>query len=124
MKACAQPGCPRLVRRGRCPDHLQGGWDRRPRAARGYGSAWDVLRLLILKRDAWICQAQYAGCTRVAREVDHIKSRARGGSDHAENLRAICSSCHKQKTLREGRNKRLNHSGITNTNGSTIVDLV
>jgi 5-methylcytosine-specific restriction protein A len=31
-------------------------------------------------------------------ELDHIKSRARGGTDDPENLRLVCHTCHVKKT--------------------------
>lgn len=39
-----------------------------------------------------------AGCRTVATEVDHI---ARGDNHDPSNLRAVCSVCHRKKTLAE-----------------------
>ena len=41
--------------------------------------------------------AQLHGCTVIANEVDHVVPVFEGGNDELENLRAICSSCHKKK---------------------------
>ncbi|AKG94512.1 hypothetical protein Shpa_1 [Paracoccus phage Shpa] len=85
------------------------GWsDKGSRHARGYGSRWDKLRLVILKRDGYLCQAcKLEGRTTPAREVDHITPKAKGGTDEHSNLQALCSPCHKIKTARdEGRRVR------------------
>ena len=59
-------------------------------SARGYGSAWQRVRLLVLERDEYVCQL----CGRDgANSVDHIQAKARGGSDSPDNLRAAHSSC-------------------------------
>jgi 5-methylcytosine-specific restriction enzyme A len=75
-------------------------WSKESRQARGYGAAWDRLRLRILKRDHYLCQP----CLRVNRvthatEVDHIKPKAKGGTNDAPNLQAICAPCHEAKTI-------------------------
>ena len=110
--------CRTLVRDGttRCAAHKvrQGSFAdsrRGSRHARGYGSAWDKLRLEILQRDCGLCRVcRAAGLTREGTNVDHIVSkgewmRRRGtldGVDHPSNLRCICTDCHKAKTAREG----------------------
>lgn len=69
---------------------------------RGYGSAWKKLRLLVLARDEWLCQACKAkGRTTPANHCDHIVSKAKGGTDDMSNLRALCAGCHRDKTIRE-----------------------
>lgn len=71
-------------------------------SARGYGGAWQKLRREILERDRGLCQpCQRAGRLTLAREVDHIRNKAAGGSDAPENLQAICRPCHAAKTRRE-----------------------
>lgn len=77
-------------------------WPTTSRHARGYGSAWSKLRLRVLERDSHLCQP----CLRKQRvtpatEVDHIKPKAKGGTDDPGNLEAICSPCHKSKTAIE-----------------------
>lgn len=82
-----------------------GGWRGQTgsRHERGYGSAWDKLRLTILTRDKHLCQPCMAeGRITPARMVDHIKAKAEGGTDDPNNLRAICPSCHADKTTQEG----------------------
>lgn len=72
------------------------------RHARGYGSAWVKLRLRILTRDRYLCQACLSkGRPAPATEVDHIIPKAIGGTDDDGNLSAICHACHVDKTVRD-----------------------
>lgn len=75
------------------------------RHERGYGAAWVKLRDRILKRDGYLCQA----CLRNGRPtplgvkpydhaVDHIKPKAKGGTDDHDNLESLCAPCHDAKT--------------------------
>jgi 5-methylcytosine-specific restriction endonuclease McrA len=43
----------------------------------------------VLARDRYVCQL----CGAPATEVDHVVRVADGGSDHPDNLRAICGRC-------------------------------
>ena len=84
--------------------------------ARGYGSAWQRLRLIVLARDNGLCQCpecKSSGRIRKAREVDHIVSKAKAAQlgwtqrqvDSLDNLRSVHSECHKRITMRDqGRN--------------------
>jgi 5-methylcytosine-specific restriction enzyme A len=76
------------------------GWHRTSRHARGYGTAWDKLRLQILKRDSYRCRG---GALRIApaHEVDHIVPRAKGGTDDPANLRSVNRDCHKRLTAEQ-----------------------
>jgi 5-methylcytosine-specific restriction endonuclease McrA len=77
-------------------------WSTESRHARGYGSAWVKIRLLILKRDRYLCQPCYrANRLTQATQVDHINPKAKGGTDDSDNLEAICTHCHAVKTERE-----------------------
>ncbi|RLI55242.1 MAG: hypothetical protein DRP09_10530 [Candidatus Thorarchaeota archaeon] len=55
-----------------------------------YPRSWPLLRQFVLKRDHWKCRV----CGRPGNQVDHIKPKSRGGSDHPNNLRCLCLSCH------------------------------
>ena len=59
---------------------------------------WDRLRLSVLRRDKFRCQIGSSGCSTVATEVDHI---LRGDNHSPSNLRAVCHSCHRKKTVAE-----------------------
>lgn len=72
------------------------------RHERGYGHAWDKLRKIAMQRDCWLCQpCLKAGKATPATECDHINPKANGGTDDIENLQAICSACHADKTQQE-----------------------
>jgi 5-methylcytosine-specific restriction enzyme A len=62
---------------------------------RGYGRQWRKLRARILERDPI--------CTKCGKEpsntVDHILTKARGGTDAEDNLRGMCRRCHSKKTV-------------------------
>ena len=82
-------------------------WSKESRHVRGYGSAWDKLREVIIKRDFGLCQQ----CKREGRlnpyrkgqgfAVDHIIPKAQGGTDEPSNVELKCESCHSAKTERE-----------------------
>lgn len=98
---------PQLTALGSALPTLGGNWAdsrRGSRHARGYGSAWDRLRLQILMRDNHLCQCEECramGRVRPATEVDHIVNKAQGGTDDPSNLQAINTECHKAKSARE-----------------------
>ncbi|RLK45958.1 HNH endonuclease [Cupriavidus plantarum] len=108
---CRQPGCGAATAKpGYCSKHAKsgGGWqpdrERGSRHERGYDAEWERTRKRILARAKGLCEC--ADCKaldriRVAREVDHIVSKANGGSDDDDNLQAINVDCHKAKTQRE-----------------------
>jgi len=89
------------------------GWSTVSRHKRGYGSEWDKLRKLVLKRDNGLCQCKecQGGKLRVllANEVHHVVSKdqasKRGWSqqqtDDMSNLISINSECHKRETMAE-----------------------
>lgn len=69
--------------------------DKGSRHSRGYGSAWDRTRKLVLKRDSYLCQeCMRQGRYTAAREVHHIRAKAHGGTDEMGNLISICRDCH------------------------------
>lgn len=87
-------------------------WSKLSRHVRGYGTAWDKLRVRILERDAGLCQP----CLRATPErihggthVDHIISKAKAKRmkwtdeqiDAESNLQCINAECHKAKSAAE-----------------------
>ncbi len=110
-KACRQPYCSSTTtdKSGYCDKHrkVQSGWgrwqrDRGNRHQRGYGTAWDKLRAEILKRDNHLCQEHLRrGIPKQGRHVDHIISKANGGTDDPSNLQTLCKPCHEAKTSTE-----------------------
>lgn len=82
-------------------------WSKESRQSRGYGAAWDKIRLRILKRDCGICQqCKREGRIAIGNQVDHIISKAKALTlgwgqaqiDGDTNLQCICDPCHKLKT--------------------------
>lgn len=106
-KPCTQ--CATLVADGtsRCAAHkvVAGTFAdsrRGTRQQRGYGAAWDRLRVGIMRRDRGLCQECYSqGRMRVGNDVDHTVPKAKGGTDDPANLRLLCRACHKAKTAAE-----------------------
>lgn len=110
LRPCRGPACPNHTRNGYCPS-CRAARERRYEASRGtaaergYGRAWQRLRLEILARDAYLCQE----CRRNGHlhpvgksgHVDHIVPKARGGTDSPANLETLCRRCHSRKTARE-----------------------
>lgn len=121
---CRFRGCAALVRTpGYCDRHASEsvGWrpdrERGSRHERGYGTDWDRLRVLILKRDHYLCQCDE--CKRTGRvlpaaEVDHIIPKTEGGSNDPINL--ICDQRGLPQT-QDSQGKRLGAG-----QGEAIVD--
>ena len=114
---CNYPGCATLVSSGvgRCDKHKYHSkdkcriWqrqDQRSSSARGYGQKWRKIRDQVLRRDV-LCQVCLSnGLTVEGIAVDHIIPKCEGGLDVLENLQAICTECHKQKTALEAARAR------------------
>ena len=74
----------------------------KPAHERGYDHRWRKLRARIMARDRGLCVAcKEAGRLTAADEVDHIVPKARGGTDHPDQLQSLCRECHQSKTIRE-----------------------
>lgn len=107
-RPCTYLGCRALSRdgSGRCPDHPREAWAKpgpeQSTTERGYGWAWQQLRLRILERDNYLCQAcKKEGRLIPAKDVDHIQRKEDGGTDDETNLQSLCRPCHKAKTQEE-----------------------
>lgn len=110
-RPCSKAGCGKLTRdkSGRCELHpkpatnWQEHQDRHGnRHERGYGTAWERLRRVILHRDQHLCQVCKAqGIYTPAHAVDHIIPKAHEGTDDPRNLQSICPKCHAAKSSRE-----------------------
>lgn len=75
-------------------------WSKTSRHARGYGSEWSKMREQIMRRDCGLCQpCSQQGRITPAVAVDHIKDKAKGGTDDPSNLQSICEPCHTAKTM-------------------------
>ena len=89
-RVCTSPGCPKLTP---CAVHAAPAWKHASTADRGYGWQWARLRASVLREEP--CCAH---CGRAATTVDHVRPKARGGTDERENLQALCAACHTRKT--------------------------
>lgn len=105
-RPCWHRACAARTVDGACPKHPRAshGWkldeERGNRHERGYDAAWEKTRALVLRRDRYLCQV----CRlRSADAVDHVKPKAKGGTDELDNLQAICRPCHNVKTSAESR---------------------
>jgi 5-methylcytosine-specific restriction protein A len=85
-------------------------WSKESRQSRGYGAAWDKLRLVVLERDCGICRpCAKKGQIHAGNQVDHIVSKAKAKKlgwtdaqiDALSNLQTICTAAHKIKTEEE-----------------------
>ena len=94
-RACPVPRCPHLRP---CPVHARQADRARgnSRTVRGYGWGWITMRARYLRMHP-LCVA----CGATASDVDHVIPKARGGTDDASNLQALCHACHSRKTARE-----------------------
>lgn len=63
------------------------------------GTRWAAARRRAIRDSGGICYL--CGGEGVC-EVDHVVPRSRGGSDHPDNLRGVCRSCHARKSSAEG----------------------
>lgn len=121
--SCRTPGCPGIVRDGRCSKcgpRSSDYDDRRGSASeRGYDHQWRKLRLMFLRANPLCVECQRSGLVVAATEVDHIVAKSRGGGDDWENLQGLCKSCHSRKTNRENRQgDGMNQTVVTIVAGS------
>lgn len=65
------------------------------------GLAWDTKRRQVLDRDNWQCVYCHKTLDGTDATVDHIKAKARGGTDDLSNLVACCRSCNASKGDRD-----------------------
>lgn len=109
-RPCRHPGCGALVRDGSgyCETHKSKAkkatnFSRQLSShARGYGAAWRKLRIVVMNRDAGLCQpCKAGGRLTTGNIVDHIKPKTEGGTDDMGNLQTICKRCHDLKTAGE-----------------------
>lgn len=101
-RPCSVMGCPNRAAPGssRCAEHAEeykraSERERPSAAARGYGHRWRAIRARYLKLHPR-CEV----CGELASELDHIIPIRAGGTNHWDNLQALCKSCHSKKTNR------------------------
>ena len=79
--------------------------DKRRRRERG--TLWKALRVHVFRRDGYVCQS--CGLRGQVLECDHVIPLDQGGTDHPDNLQALCVACHAAKTRRENRTHHVDH---------------
>ena len=99
-KKCARDGCETRGLGRYCPEHRsQWGHGSSGRRNTSEEKAW---RAAVLRRAEGVCEIRGPHCTHRATEADHIVNLARGGAPlDLSNGQAACSTCHREKTLRE-----------------------
>ena len=70
-------------------------------AERIRGRKLQKLRRIVLSQEPLCRHSLAAGKVKAAEEVDHIKPLCAGGTNARDNLQALCSDCHKDKTRRD-----------------------
>ena len=105
LQPCAYPGCPNLVRRGRCEEHHvaeRSHYD--PSKHRLYGTAkWQRLRAMQLSREPWCAACLEHSHYEAATDVDHVIPHAGDVKlfFNMSNLQSLCHACHTIKTNQE-----------------------
>lgn len=88
---------------GKQPEKAAWGHNGRSTTQRGYGWQHQKARKALLDAEPLCRMCRDAGKVTIAVVADHIVSLAQGGSQSIENLQPLCTSCHREKTLREAR---------------------
>lgn len=81
---------------------------RESRQARGYGRLWEAIRAVVLMEEPLCRRCQSRGKVAATTNVDHIKCKAKGGSDDRENLQGLCDTCKLEKDA-EDKGQRVRH---------------
>jgi 5-methylcytosine-specific restriction protein A len=107
-RPCGSPGCPELVEVGtrRCARHEADRHHaidarRGNSSERGYGAAWQRLRLAFLASNPLCVFCLNVGRITAATVVDHLVPLADGGTNDVNNLRALCKPHHDARTMRD-----------------------
>ena len=111
-RPCSYPGCSRLIDGRYCEEHRQvagrqyNKYKRDPNTNQRYGRAWRRIRELYIQAHPICEQCEKEGRLTLAEEVHHILPLADGGTHDAENLMALCKSCHSSITIGNNNTKR------------------
>jgi len=100
-RPCAEPGCPILVDKGRCPAHapVRTPWVHATPVQRIRGEKLQRLRAQLFAKQPLCALCLQAGRVTIATIRDHIVNLAApGGTDTVENTQGLCEACHTKKT--------------------------
>jgi 5-methylcytosine-specific restriction enzyme A len=99
---CAHPMCNALVRTTYCDAHKPAPRpDDRPSASkRGYDRRHQRLRKVFLAKNPLCHDCEEQGRLTTATEMHHIVALRDGGTNHWDNLMALCKPCHDKRTRR------------------------
>ena len=103
-RPCSYPGCPTLVRSGRCDQHRQAEVSyHNPDHQRLYDTArWKRIRQAQLAREPWCAECSRANIYRPATDVDHyVVHRGDELLFYTGELQSLCHACHSRKTAGE-----------------------
>lgn len=114
MQPCRQPGCPEIVEKGYCNDHAASHRsESRSRSLRRKvenTARWKRLSKSVRRENPLCedCLAEGKKAPELSTDVDHvIDVEVRPDlAFEKSNLRALCTSHHSKKTLREARARR------------------
>lgn len=108
LRLCVTPGCPNRVPQGACaPCSRRREQARGTSTERGYGSAWQKIRLAVLVEEPLCVRCLAQGIVKPSEEVDHILPKSRGGTDDRSNLQGLCRTHHSRKTMTEDGGQRI-----------------
>jgi 5-methylcytosine-specific restriction protein A len=102
---CNYPGCPERTTERFCALHRNSynHEQRRPGTNADYGRRWRTIRNLYISQHPLCELCQAAGRMVPATEVHHRVPLDAGGTNHDDNLQALCKPCHSRITLSANR---------------------
>lgn len=74
-------------------------WPTTSRHQRGYGTAHDKMRALLIRTVITCEECDRNGRTKLGTIADHIKPLANGGTGERSNYQLLCKDCSDAKTL-------------------------
>ena len=107
LRPCLHPGCPELVRSGRCVRHqteeqARQGSMRDPTVQRLYDRRWQARRKRQLARQPWCEDCLEIGLYISAIDVHHeVRHRGDPMVFLKSPLRSLCHACHSKRTVKE-----------------------
>jgi 5-methylcytosine-specific restriction protein A len=106
MAVCAQPGCPAIVKAGRCAKHQRPAWAPSAPVTRIRGRKLQALRTRLFASEPWCRACRARGLWRLAEVRDHVEPLSEGGTDAPENIQPLCQQCSDEKTAQEAQRGR------------------